>query len=158
MNDPLARVRQCHAIEHATVAVLLERRGGRKMRVAGLSHPEGFLLLSAADSTDVASAAAEALARLSNGEHHLAISDNCGTTIVTGALLTAAVARLALARRGPFSRAVLWSAGALVGSQAVGRELQRRYTTDADVADRAVGKARRLVDTPVGPLVHVALS
>ena len=158
MSDPTARLRQCHAIEHATVAILLERRAGRRMRVAGLSHPAGFLLACSADLHEVASAAREARTRLAAGESHLAISEHCGTTIVLGALLTASSVRLALARNGPFSRAVLWAAGALVVSPAIGSVLQQRFTTSANVAQREVGAVTHLIQTPLGPLLHVSVA
>jgi hypothetical protein len=156
--NPLVRLRQSHAIEHATVAVLFERRRGRRMRVAGLSHPDGFLLASSASPEEVLSAAREAAIRLAAGESHLAISEHCGTTIAVGALLTATAVRVALVRRGPFSRAVLWAAGALVASPAVGAALQRRYTTDSAVAARSIAGVRELVTTPLGPLVHISVA
>jgi hypothetical protein len=158
MNDTLARLRQCHAIEHATVAVLLERRRGRRMRVAGLSHPGGFVLACSASPGEVLSAAREAASRLAAGESHLAISEHCGTTIAVGALLTASAVRLALLRRGPFSRAVIWAAGALVASPAAGAALQKRFTTSAAVGDRSVSGIQEIVATPFGPLVHVGVA
>jgi hypothetical protein len=157
-DDPFRRLRQCHAIEHATVAVLIERRGGRRLRVAGLSHPGGFVLACRVPAPEVESAAREARRRLEAGELRLALSDQCGTTLVLGGFLTALAARIALRGGGPFSRAVLGAAGALAFSPVLGSEVQRHLTTDAAVGARQVRSAGHLFDTPLGPLTHVAIS
>jgi hypothetical protein len=158
MDDYLRRLRQCHAIEHATVAVLVERRGGRRLRVAGLSHPGGFVLACRAATGEVESAAREARRRLQDGELRLALSDQCGTTLVLGGFLTAMITRIALRHGGPFSRAVLAAAGALAFAPVLGSAVQRHLTTDAAVAEREVRSAGHLFDTPLGPLTHVAIA
>ncbi len=156
MTDLFRRIRQVHAIEHATVAVLLERRGGRRMRVAGLSHPWGFLLFSAVgDDQAVASAAAEAVHRLDAGESHLAVSDFCGTNLVIAAVATAAAVRASSWRGGSFSGSVLAAVGALVLAPVAGHSVQESVTTLATVHDRNAGAATRLVGWSAGTIHHV---
>jgi hypothetical protein len=90
MNDILAapligETRRNHALEHATIHILSDRFPGRSM--AGHSNPTGFFLIGDLPTSDVREAVSEALIRLQNGEHHLAIHEGCGTNyVVTGGL------------------------------------------------------------------------
>ncbi|MEX2081407.1 MAG: DUF6391 domain-containing protein [Dehalococcoidia bacterium] len=154
----LARVRQHHAIEHATVAVLFERRG-RMVTVGGLSDPWGFHLAGDFDAAEIESCAQEALTRLQAGEHWLAISNQCGTTLaLTGAFTAAAV--LAAARGQGFRRfqpamtAGVFAAGA---AQPAGRWMQRVMTTDSNVDGLVVGRARNLAGRDRNRLVRVTV-
>lgn len=158
MSDPLRRLRQSHAIEHATVAVLLEQRQGRRMRAAGLSYPGGFVLLCASEQQEVESAVRLAHARLAAGQYHLAVSDYCGTNIVMTALGAALAVRLSSRKRGPFTGSIAAAAVALVLSPIAGHELQRRVTTLADVRERVPGAVRQLADTPAGRIYHVSIA
>jgi hypothetical protein len=77
--------RRNHALEHATIHILSERFPRRAM--AGHSNPTGFFLLGDLPTGYVREAVTEALARLQNGESHLAIHEGCGTNyVVTGGL------------------------------------------------------------------------
>jgi hypothetical protein len=77
--------RRNHALEHATIHILSERFP--RLAMAGHSNPTGFFLLGELPTEHVREAVTEALARLQNGERHLAIHEGCGTNyIVTGGL------------------------------------------------------------------------
>src|ERR687893_2000626 len=80
-------LRRNHALEHATIVVMMKREPGRKL--SGFSTDEGFYVQGVRSTQEVESAAREALRRLRNGEKGLAIHRNCGTTIVAANLLAA---------------------------------------------------------------------
>jgi hypothetical protein len=86
LEAPLVgETRRNHALEHATIHILTDRFPGRPM--AGHSNPTGFFLVGDLPTEDVRQAVSEALVRLQNGEHHLAIHEGCGTNyVVTGGL------------------------------------------------------------------------
>lgn len=131
---PLSRIRRNHGLEHATIHVLSRRSPNTPM--AGHSDTGGFWLLGELDTELIRASAAEALQRMKNGEHKLAVHPNCGTNFVTagmaGGLAGAAsmfgarkwtdkVARLPLA----VSLATL----ALIFTQPLGFLLQEHVTT-----------------------------
>jgi hypothetical protein len=87
-------LRRNHALEHATIAVMMEREPGRKLN--GFSTDDGFFVQGVRSIAEVESAAREAMRRLQNGDKGLAIHRNCGTTIVAANLLTAVFFLLAL--------------------------------------------------------------
>ncbi|MDQ4105927.1 MAG: DUF6391 domain-containing protein [Actinomycetota bacterium] len=80
-------LRRNHALEHATIVVMMERQPGRRFN--GFSTDDGFFVQGVRSLDEVDSAAREALRRIKNGERHLAIHRNCGTTIVAANLLAA---------------------------------------------------------------------
>ncbi len=80
-------LRRNHALEHATIVVMMERQPGRRFN--GFSTDDGFFVQGVRSLDEVDSAAREALRRLKNGERSLAIHRNCGTTIVAANLLAA---------------------------------------------------------------------
>lgn len=127
-------VRRNHGLEHATVAVLLARRG--PMRVAGRASADGFFLLGSVSKEQVDAAAHEALARMQAGESGLAVSPLCGTNIAVAGFL-AALAAASVLGSGPtwkrFPNAVTAAMLAVVAAQPIGRRVQRHLTTSADV-------------------------
>ncbi|HKZ27127.1 MAG TPA: DUF6391 domain-containing protein, partial [Rubrobacteraceae bacterium] len=80
-------LRRNHALEHATIVVMMEREPGRKFN--GFSTDDGFFVQGVRSTEEVDSAAREALRRLRAGEKKLAVHRNCGTTIVAANLLAA---------------------------------------------------------------------
>ena len=80
-------LRRNHALEHATIVVMMEREPGRRLN--GFSTDDGFFVQGVRSLPEVESAAREAIRRLQNGEKRLAIHRNCGTTIVAANLLAA---------------------------------------------------------------------
>ncbi len=139
MSDPVRRLRQHHAIEHATVAVLFERRG--RFKVFGLSDFGGFTLSGPISAAEVESAAAEALARLQSGQANLAVTDLCGTTLVTTGALAAigALAGAGTKRVANLPRAITFAVAGVALAPAAGRWLQRAFTIDARVDGLVIG-------------------
>lgn len=127
-------VRRNHALEHATVAVLLARHG--PLRLAGRASADGFFILGDVDGRELSSCAQEALTRLQRGEAALAVSPLCGTNIAVAGLLagTASTAVLASGNmRGRFPNAVSAAMLAVMLAQPLGRLVQKHITTRADL-------------------------
>lgn len=128
------RLRQHHAIEHATIAVLFER-AGRRRSVVGLSDPGGFRIVGPFSTSEVAAAAEEAVRRLGAGGGHLAVTDLCGSNIVVAGALAGAGALLGAGGRPMVNlpRALVFAVAGVAAAPAVGRWVQRHLTTEADV-------------------------
>ena len=139
-------LRRNHALEHATIVVMMEREPGRKLN--GFSTDDGFFVQGVRSVSEVESAAREAIRRLQNGEKRLAIHRNCGTTIVAANLLAAVfflvtigfflylgVDNLSLMILGILGSVVLAFALRIPLSLI----LQRFVTTDADLTNAEVG-------------------
>ena len=87
-------LRRNHALEHATIVVMMQREPGRRFN--GFSDDDGFFVQGVRSTDDVDGAAREALDRLRSGEKGLAIHRNCGTTIVAANMLAAVFFLVAL--------------------------------------------------------------
>ena len=125
-------VRRNHALEHATVAVLLAKRG--PTRLAGRASVDGFLLFGDVGTEELQAAAVEALGRLKNGQASLAVTPLCGTNIAVAAFAAAATAASILAsKRGRFSNAFVAAMFAVIGAQPLGLLLQQHVTTSPDL-------------------------
>ena len=72
-------VRRNHALEHATISILLSRQG--PMRIVGRAVADGFYIYGDISTDRLREFADEALLRLQKGEAHLAVSPLCGTNI-----------------------------------------------------------------------------
>ena len=143
-------VRKNHALEHATVAVLLER--GVSPPLGGYSLPNGFIIWAKAAPRDVSNAAHEALQLLEEGHSDLAVSSYCGTNFVAAALLGGLAALVAGQGRGLWPRVRGAAVGLLVASalsQPVGKLIQRRLTTQAQVHGTQITSARVLKNPPI---------
>ena len=135
-------LRRNHALEHATIVVMMEREPGRKLN--GFSTDDGFFVQGVRSMEEVDSAAREALRRLRRGQKRLAIHRNCGTTIVAANLLTAV---LFLGSLGVglymdwnlYLMVVGSVVAALVLRVPLSLLLQRFVTTDADLSNADVG-------------------
>ena len=135
-------LRRNHALEHATIVVMMEREPGRKLN--GFSTDDGFFVQGVRSMEEVDSAAREALRRLRRGQKRLAIHRNCGTTIVAANLLMAV---LFLASLGvgiymdwPLYLMIVGSViAALLLRVPLSLLLQRFVTTDADLSNAEVG-------------------
>lgn len=89
----LLLVRQVHALEHATVAVLEEAASSsgerrRLQAVSGLSTDRGCYLYGPLTLVEVQQAARQAHRRLLAGDWHLAVHSRCGTNLSVGMMLT----------------------------------------------------------------------
>ena len=136
LAEAIARVRRNHALEHATVALLLDR--GIRPPLGGYSTQGGFFIFGRASTEELSEAAHEALDRLRAGARELAISPYCGTNLVTGAVLAGLVSTLIMGRRKERRlRRLPVVAMGVVGATMLGRPLgmaiQRRLTTLAEM-------------------------
>ncbi len=147
----IGSVRRNHALEHATVALLLERGG--KPPMGGYSVPSGFLIWSRAPAQEISAAADEALDFLRSGHHDLAISPYCGTNIAAGVLIGGLTASLLRKRGGGVMRNLAAAAAAVAAASVLSRPLgdllQRRFTTLADAQSIQIVSWRQLLERPV---------
>jgi hypothetical protein len=137
-------LRRNHALEHATIVVMMEREPGRRLN--GFSTDEGFFVQGVRSISEVESAAREAMRRLQNGEKRLAIHRNCGTTIVAANLLAAIFFLVTLGLGFLYlggTYLYLMILGSVVLAFALriplSLVLQRFVTTDADLTNAEVG-------------------
>jgi hypothetical protein len=132
-NMPLLdRIRQNHALEHATMHILGELPS--PLRLMGRSDWNGFTLYGDVDTRDVLRASLEALARLRGGERRLAVHPNCGTNLAVGGILAGAAAYTTVvgvngSRLGRAALAVMAMAAALAVARPLGLAIQRHVTT-----------------------------
>jgi hypothetical protein len=140
------RVRRNHALEHATIAVMLGRQG--PTRVIGRAAPDGFWVYGNVDTDRLREYSDEALKRLQGGEAHLAVSPLCGTNLVVAGLLAGAGAYLATSsgRRGldNFAGATLAALVGVIAAQPLGRLAQKHYTTSPDLDGVRITEVRRM--------------
>lgn len=144
--DLVHSARQNHALEHATVHML--SRANPYERLIGRSTDSGFFIYGGVSTQEVADAATEALARLQQGELHLAIHPRCGTNLaVTGILAGMAAFGATLGRtRSRFERlplALTAATVAAIAAQPVAHMVQERVTTSTDVEGLYVAAVTR---------------
>lgn len=146
------RTRRNHGLEHATVTLLTPRG----YRLSGRSDDTGFVLLGDVPVEAVEQAAANALRRMQNGEHQLAVHPNCGTNLVTTGFLATLVAFLGMAgssrkdamNRFPYVSTLIM--GVILFGPLLGMNLQRHFTTEGDPGDlEIVNVTRREVNIPM---------
>lgn len=150
-TDTLHKVRRNHALEHATVSLLLER--GVNPPLGGYSLHNGYLIWGKASFQQVSEAAGEALNLLRAGQTDLAISPFCGTNLVTSVLLGGIAATLARGHgRGlsaNFRAAIAAIATASLLSRPVGQFIQRKFTTKAELNGLEIRSIRQISPSPV---------
>jgi hypothetical protein len=129
-------VRRNHALEHATISILLNRLG--PMRLVGRAVSDGFYIYGDVPTERLREYADEALSRLQRGEAHLAVSPLCGTNIAVAGVLAGLGSYVALGsgprRVGGVSGAIVAAMFAVLAAQPVGRLIQKHYTTSPDLA------------------------
>ena len=130
------RVRQNHALEHATVTLLT--RDNQRLSVSARSTARGFTIYADLDPHTVRAASEEALQRLRNGEASLAIHPNCGTNLAVGTsvmMIGSMVGLNALRVRTRVASAIASSFAGFAMARPLGQFLQRHVTTSAQVRD-----------------------
>ncbi|NPA06154.1 MAG: hypothetical protein GXO54_01980 [Chloroflexi bacterium] len=144
----IERTRKNHALEHATIHVLSRQYPERFL--AGHSDPKGFWLVGDVDTVAVEAAVHEALHRLRQGEHHLAVHPGCGTNYLALASMSALAGMLGFAgtrrwreRWERFPLVMFLSVLGLLMGRPLGYWLQASVTTDPDVRDLEVHKIWR---------------
>lgn len=134
MRERIDNIRRNHALEHATVQLMLGKLGPT-FHLVGRAANDGFFIFGDVPAEVLTECAHEALHRLKRGESYWAITPLCGTNIlVTGALSSlATIGVMKWARKGKWDKAMTASTLAVVVARPLGRWLQR-YTTSADLA------------------------
>ena len=136
----IRRTRRNHGLEHATIHML----NAQGYKLSGRSTDAGFVLFGDVSSGKVEAAIQQALRRMRNGEHNLAVHPNCGTNLVTAGGLTTLVALLGLSGSSDrpllerLPMVMLLMMFAVLFSQPLGMSLQRHFTTDGDPGDLEV--------------------
>ena len=140
------KTKRNHGLEHGTISLILSGLQHHQP-MAGYSIPGGFFVVGDVTTDQVKDCSREALSRMQRGEEELAVSPFCGTNIVVTAMLTSlsSVIGYTLGGRGlrGLNRAFSNSALAIVAAQPLGRSVQRRYTTSADVASMRIESITR---------------
>src|SRR3990170_7517166 len=114
-------VRRNHALEHATVSILLSRHGPH-IRVLGRAAPDGFYIYGDIPTEALEEFAQEGLARLQRGESHLAVSPLCGTNLAVAGVLAGLASLFAMGgqtRVDGIPRALLAAVLAVIAAQPV---------------------------------------
>lgn len=127
-------IRQNHAMEHATIAILLGQLQ-RKVRLIGFATPTGFTIVGDIPTPELETAANAALIQLRKGQTELAVSAMCGTNLVVAGV-AAGIASM-IAGRGhsgwnKVSRMITASMVAALVAQPLGRMAQKHVTVDPD--------------------------
>jgi hypothetical protein len=160
LKRTLNAVRRNHALEHATIAVMMNKQG--PMRVVGRASPDGFFVWANVTTERLREFATEALGRLQKGEAHLAVSPLCGTNLVVAGVLAGAGSYMAASmgrrRMDGLTNAVLAALVGVVAAQPIGRLVQKHYTTSPDLEgieiagiDRIRGNLHKVRTRPARP-------
>nr|MBN1228216.1 hypothetical protein [Anaerolineae bacterium] len=144
------RVRRNHGLEHATIHLMSRRVP--QLKIIGRSDARGFWLYGDVSTDIVRESANQALARMQQGEHQLAVHPNCGTNLVSVALLGTAATLVALAgsEREKFGKIqripliIMGLLGAAMLGQPLGMRLQQHVTTLGDPGDLAILSIERM--------------
>jgi hypothetical protein len=129
-------VRRNHALEHATVSLLIARLGP-ELRLVGRASGDGFRLYGHVPPQALADCVQDALSRLKRGEASWAVTPLCGTNLATAGIL-ASLATMLVAGRGGKDRVangIVAGIAAVTVAQPLGRMIQERVTTSPDLAD-----------------------
>jgi hypothetical protein len=128
------RIRQNHALEHATITVLSGMVPD--LSISARSSSSGFIILGDVDLGLLRRALDEALRRLQAGEASLAIHPNCGTNLAVGVSLVTIGTMLGMASSRTSTRvtsAAVASLAGLMGARPLGEFVQKHFTTLPDL-------------------------
>ncbi len=128
------RVRQNHALEHATFTILADRNP--TFSGSARSFSDGFIVFADVDLGELRRCADEALSRLQAGEAELAIHPNCGTNLAVGISLVTVGTLLGMASNHTRTRVAAAAASSFAGwaaARPVGEYMQRHFTTLPDL-------------------------
>jgi predicted phage tail protein len=141
------RIRQNHALEHATITILSGMVPD--LRVSARSNSNGFVIFGDVDLGKLRMALDEALRRLQAGEAELAIHPNCGTNLAVGVSLITLGTMLGMASSHTRTRVASAAASSIAGLMAarpLGEYVQKHFTTLPDLQGvRVTNIARRKV-------------
>ena len=138
-------LRQNHALEHATISLLV-KRVGLKTRLVGRASPGGFVIYGDIPTEALEEAVREALSRLQQGEAELAVSPLCGTNLAVAGTLAGVSTLAVVGRKDRLSRlphVLLAGVFAVVAAQPLGRLVQKHVTTSADLSQIRIARVTR---------------
>lgn len=128
------RIRQNHALEHATITILSGMVPN--LSISARSSSNGFIIFGDVDLGLLRRALDEALRRLQAGESQLAIHPNCGTNLAVGVSLMTIGTMLGMASSRTRTRVASAAAASLAGLAAarpLGELVQKHITTLPDL-------------------------
>lgn len=151
LRTMIVQLRRNHALEHATIHILSKRHPNTTF--VGRSDMKGFILFGDVSTETVREAVNEALSRLRNGEKQLAIHPNCGTNLVSAAILAGGASFLIHAgdRREWRERidrlpiAIGTTLLALLAARPLGEMAQKLLTTDADPGSMTISHVYEMI-------------
>ena len=128
------RIRQNHALEHATITILSGYVPD--LRISARSSSRGFTIFGDVDLGQLRRALDEALRRLQAGEAQLAIHPNCGTNLVVGFSLVTLGTLLGMTSsraRTRIASTAASSVAGLIAARPLGEFVQKHFTTLPDL-------------------------
>src|SRR5579859_2363046 len=128
------RIRQNHALEHATITILSGMVPD--LRVSARSSSKGFIVFGDVDLGMLRRALDEALRRLQAGEAELAIHPNCGTNLAVGVSMVTLGTMLGMVSshtRTRVASAAASSVAGLLAARPLGEVVQKYITTLPDL-------------------------
>ncbi len=128
------RVRQNHALEHATITILSGMIPD--LSINARSFSDGFIIFRDLDLGQLRRAVDEALRRLQAGEAELAIHPNCGTNLAVGITLMTLGTMLGMSSSSTRTRVATAAASSFAGwaaARPVGEFVQKHFTTLPDL-------------------------
>jgi hypothetical protein len=128
------RIRQNHALEHATITILSGMVPD--LRISARSNSNGFIIFGDVDLGALRRALEEALRRLQAGEAELAIHPNCGTNLAVGVSLMTVGTMLGMTSshtRTRVASAAASSVAGLMAARPIGEFVQKHITTLPDL-------------------------
>jgi len=128
------RVRQNHALEHATITILSDMMPN--LSINARSYSDGFIIFRDLDLGLLRRAVDEALRRLQAGEAQLAIHPNCGTNLAVGISLMTIGTMLGMASSSTRTRVASAAASSVAGwaaARPIGEFVQKHFTTLPDL-------------------------
>ena len=140
LAELIGSVRRNHALEHATITVMLNKLG-RDVRMVGRATGNGYYLYADVPTDLLEESTHEALQRLKSGEGHLAVSPLCGTNLAVAGALAGIASTLTLGngrRSERLPNVILASMLAVLAAQPVGRLVQKHLTTSPDLSDTEI--------------------
>ena len=138
-------VRRNHALEHATVSLLISRLGP-DLRLIGRATGDGFFIYGDVPADVLGQCAQEGLVRLKRGEAFWAVTPLCGTNLATAGIL-ASLSTMAVignsGRKDKLPNAIVAGILAVTIAQPIGRLIQRHITTSPDLLDTEIVSIER---------------